>query len=315
MIEYDQIEIGDELPPLTMPVTRLDLIHYAGASGDFNIIHWNERFAREVGLPNVIAQGMFTMAVAGRIVTDWVGDPGAVVDYSARFTRPVVVPDPGLGDHRGDRPGFVQGGRSGWGRHHRDQRGPDRHGPGPDDRPAASSSDDFPAAAALVRVDGTIAYPKGSPDEVFAMLVNPEFQRRKCAATGAISYDVAVTEAGADTVIVCRRTLPTDDLPDFVRPFVAGGLELIETVTWGPATAAGARRGDVLLAFTDKPLSMTGSLDMVAVGTGTSATLVAQLVASIPLLGGRVERACEPLVHKALEVEQTVGITWLAEHG
>jgi acyl dehydratase len=95
MITYDEIEIGDQLPPLTVPVTRLDLIHYAGASGDFNIIHWNERFAREVGLPNVIAQGMFTMAVAGRIVTDWLGDPGAIVDYSARFTRPVVVPDPG----------------------------------------------------------------------------------------------------------------------------------------------------------------------------------------------------------------------------
>ena len=95
MIDYDQVEVGDELPPLTVPVTRLDLIRYAGASRDFNIIHWNERFARSVGLPDVIAQGMFTMAVAGRIVTDWVGDPGAVVEYSARFTRPVVVPDPG----------------------------------------------------------------------------------------------------------------------------------------------------------------------------------------------------------------------------
>ncbi len=95
MIDYDQVEVGDQLPPLTVPVSRLDLIRYAGASRDFNIIHWNERFARSVGLPNVIAQGMFTMAVAGRIVTDWLGDPGAIVEYSARFTRPVIVPDPG----------------------------------------------------------------------------------------------------------------------------------------------------------------------------------------------------------------------------
>ncbi len=95
MIDYDQVEVGDQLPSLTVPVSRLDVIRYAGASRDFNIIHWNERFARAVGLPNVIAQGMFTMAVAGRIVTDWLGDPGAIVDYSARFTRPVVVPDPG----------------------------------------------------------------------------------------------------------------------------------------------------------------------------------------------------------------------------
>ncbi len=165
-----------------------------------------------------------------------------------------------------------------------------------------------------MRVDGVIAYPQGSPAEVFAMLIDPEFQRRKCAATGAISYDVAITESGPDTVIVCRRTLPTDDLPDFVRPFVAGGLELVETVTWGASAADGSRTGNVVLAFTDKPLSMTGQLVMTADGAGTAATLVAQLVAGVPLLGGRIEKACEPLVHKALDVEQTVGTTWLAEH-
>ena len=68
-------------------------MRYAGASGDFNPIHWNPPFAVGVGLPDVIAHGMFTMAAAARLVTDWVGDPGAVVDYSVRFTKPVVVPD------------------------------------------------------------------------------------------------------------------------------------------------------------------------------------------------------------------------------
>src|SRR4029077_18267698 len=77
----------------TFPVRRLDLVRYAGASGDFNVIHWNQRSATSVGLPDVIAHGMFTMAVAVRVVTDWVGDPGAVVDYGVRFTRPVAVPD------------------------------------------------------------------------------------------------------------------------------------------------------------------------------------------------------------------------------
>lgn len=78
-------------------MTRETLVRYAGASGDFNPIHWNERFAKEVGLPDVIAHGMFTMAEAIRVVTDWVGDPGAVVDYGVRFTKPVVVPDDGVG--------------------------------------------------------------------------------------------------------------------------------------------------------------------------------------------------------------------------
>jgi acyl dehydratase len=87
-------QVGDALPARSFRVQRADLVRYAGASGDFNPIHWNERAATSVGLPNVIAHGMYTMAVVVRVVTDWVGDPGAVVEYGVRFTRPVVVPDP-----------------------------------------------------------------------------------------------------------------------------------------------------------------------------------------------------------------------------
>jgi acyl dehydratase len=93
MVRYDEVEVGTELPAQTFPIQRVNLVQYAGASGDFNPIHWNERFAVGVGLPNVIAHGMFTMAEAARVLTDWVGDPGAVEEYGVRFTRPVVVPD------------------------------------------------------------------------------------------------------------------------------------------------------------------------------------------------------------------------------
>ncbi|WP_435057849.1 MaoC family dehydratase [Streptomyces sp. bgisy060] len=92
-IAYDEVEVGTELPAQTFPVTRATLVQYAGASGDFNPIHWNEKFAVEVGLPDVIAHGMFTMAEAIRVVTDWTGDPAAVVEYGVRFTKPVVVPN------------------------------------------------------------------------------------------------------------------------------------------------------------------------------------------------------------------------------
>jgi acyl dehydratase len=92
-IRYDDVEVGTELPAQSFPIRRVNLVMYAGASGDFNTIHWNERVARSVGLPDVIAHGMFTMAQAGRVVTDWVGDPGAVIEYGVRFTKPVVVPD------------------------------------------------------------------------------------------------------------------------------------------------------------------------------------------------------------------------------
>ena len=91
-------EVGTVLPAQSFRLTRKDLVRYAGASGDFNTIHWNERLAKGVGLPNVIAHGMLTMATAARVVTDWAGDPGRVVSYGVRFSAPVVVPDDDEGE-------------------------------------------------------------------------------------------------------------------------------------------------------------------------------------------------------------------------
>ncbi len=91
---FESVVLGQALPPRTFPVSRESLVRYAGAGGDFNPIHWNERVAREVGLPDVIAHGMFTMATVVQVVTAWAGDPAAVVEYGVRFTKPVVVPDP-----------------------------------------------------------------------------------------------------------------------------------------------------------------------------------------------------------------------------
>jgi acyl dehydratase len=93
MPALDDVQVGTELPARDFTLQRANLVQYAGASGDFNVIHWNERVAKAVGLPNVIAHGMLTMATAGRVVTDWVGDPGRVVSYGVRFSRPVVVED------------------------------------------------------------------------------------------------------------------------------------------------------------------------------------------------------------------------------
>ena len=87
------ITAGDELPSLELRITRADLVRYAGASGDFNPIHWSDRVATGVGLPGVIAHGMLTMALAGRLLTRWAGDPAVVRSYGVRFTRPVLVPD------------------------------------------------------------------------------------------------------------------------------------------------------------------------------------------------------------------------------
>jgi acyl dehydratase len=92
-ISLDALSVGQEIGSRAIEVSRADLVRYAGASGDFNPIHWNGRFAEQVGLPGVIAHGMFTMGAAVQIVTDWIGDPAAIVDYQTRFTKPVVVED------------------------------------------------------------------------------------------------------------------------------------------------------------------------------------------------------------------------------
>jgi acyl dehydratase len=94
MPNYDEVEVGMAIPPRSYQLMRVNLVKYAGASGDFNIIHWNDRVAREVDLPDVIAHGMLTMAQAGNFVTEWAnGDPGAVVEFGVRFSAMVPVPD------------------------------------------------------------------------------------------------------------------------------------------------------------------------------------------------------------------------------
>ena len=94
-----QLSIGQVLPGFTAPLSRADLIRYAGASGDFNPIHWSESAAAALGLPTVIAHGMLTMGLALRVVTEVTGDPGAVTSYYVRFTKPVPVPEEGARVH------------------------------------------------------------------------------------------------------------------------------------------------------------------------------------------------------------------------
>jgi acyl dehydratase len=95
--ELDQLSAGDALPEQTYSVTRAGLVRYAGASGDFNPIHWSDRVATDVGLPGVIAHGMYTLALAARALDTWAGAPGRIRELGCKFTKPVVVPDDDTG--------------------------------------------------------------------------------------------------------------------------------------------------------------------------------------------------------------------------
>lgn len=90
---FADLEVGQQIGSRSIELTRQDLVRYAGASGDLNPIHWNPDFAVSVGLPGVIAHGMLTMGAAVQLVTDWAGDPGRIIDYQTRFTKPVIVED------------------------------------------------------------------------------------------------------------------------------------------------------------------------------------------------------------------------------
>ncbi len=93
VVNRSTFQVDGVLPTQTYQVTRTDLVRYAGASGDFNPIHWSDRVATSVGLTGVIAHGMFTMALAARALDTWAGASGRVRELGCKFTKPVVVPD------------------------------------------------------------------------------------------------------------------------------------------------------------------------------------------------------------------------------
>lgn len=98
LVDFDSLEVGQVVAERTLEFDRSTLVQYAGASGDFNPIHWNDTFAQSVGLDGVIAHGMLTMGSSVTLVEDWVGDQRMIVDYQTRFARPIAVPNPGVSE-------------------------------------------------------------------------------------------------------------------------------------------------------------------------------------------------------------------------
>lgn len=152
-----------------------------------------------------------------------------------------------------------------------------------------------------------------APDAVFAMLSDPGFQERRCVATGALEHDVSVEEFDDGGVTVtAHRVMPTDQVPDFVRTFVGPTLVVSEIQDWTAAAEDGTREGTLVLEIQGAPVRMTGSLRLVADGKGTVEVIDTDLKASVPLVGGKIERAVEPAILAAIRVEEREGRAWLA---
>jgi hypothetical protein len=135
-----------------------------------------------------------------------------------------------------------------------------------------------------------------TPDEVFAVISDPDFVAAKTKEMSVADHSGAVTTRGDTTVITTKRTLPTDDLPDIARKFVGEVLILLEEQEWGPAGADGSRRADVRLKVEGAPVSLKGTIHLAPKGKGATQDLRADLTAKVPLMGGTIEKAAAPAI-------------------
>ena len=162
-----------------------------------------------------------------------------------------------------------------------------------------------------MQLSAQIDYP-ASPDAVYAMLTDRVFLEQVCAATGALSSTVEVVEAGGGATVTTRRELPTDEVPDFVKRFVGATLSVLRVDRWDAAAPDGARTGTITVEIAGAPVRLTGTLSMRGSAGRTTQDVVADLKASVPLVGGKIEKAAEPAIRSGLSVEERLGKEWLA---
>jgi len=151
------------------------------------------------------------------------------------------------------------------------------------------------------------------PDDAFAMLTNTDFQSHKCVENGSISYSVDIAEHhNGGATIKTLRVMPTDKAPDYVRAIIGQSLTVDEVDEWDPPTADGSRAGTIHVAIRGAPVKVTGRIYMRREAGGTVNGIDAEVKASVPFLGGKIEKAVEPVLQAALRVEQREGKAWIA---
>ncbi len=167
-----------------------------------------------------------------------------------------------------------------------------------------------------MHLSAEINYPGASPEAVFRMITNREFQELKCAATGSLAYEVEVQTYADDTAnVTTHRTLPSDEVPEFMRRFVGGAVRVAERGDWQPADASGARHGRIVVQLSGVPVQLTGEVSLRPFGDGTVYEVDGDLKASVPLIGGKIERSAESAIRAAIRVEERTGREWLDDSG
>ena len=162
-----------------------------------------------------------------------------------------------------------------------------------------------------MRLSAELRY-EADPATVYEMISDLKFQERKFANTGSVSYEVTLDahEDGGITV-TSRRELPTDRVPDFLRSFVGSTVKVQQVEEWGAAEADGVRNGNLIADLSGMPVRFTARLSLVTSDAGTLEIVQGDLKASVPLIGGKVEKAVEPAIKAAVAAEQRTGRDWL----
>ena len=162
-----------------------------------------------------------------------------------------------------------------------------------------------------MRITKTLDY-AATPQDVFAMMADPDFQNRKLEGNHTLSHTASVTPKGEQTEIATRRVLPTDDFPDFIKSMIGPKIAVTETIIWSPATPDGSRTGTIKIAVGDAPIGMEGTTRLAPTASGSRIDIDGELKAKIPLFGGKIEKAAEGPIVSAIDHEQEVGSAWLS---
>lgn len=163
-----------------------------------------------------------------------------------------------------------------------------------------------------MRISETLEY-SAAAEDVFEMLRDPEYQERKCVEAGAVRHSVSVAPQGAGMRVVVTRELPTDHLPDFAKSLVGPRLQTTETWDWGAPAADGSREGDLRVEVSGAPVQLRARARLAPSPHSSALSVAGELKASIPLVGGKIEKAAAPAVVDALRSEGETGRRWLAE--
>jgi hypothetical protein len=164
-----------------------------------------------------------------------------------------------------------------------------------------------------VRITAELVY-DASPDTVFAMICDVGFQERKCLASGALEQQVEIEEyEDGGATVTTHRTIPADGVPDFVRSMVGPTLRITQTDEWSGPEADGSREGTAVVEIAGAPIRFTATLRLTANGSGSRQAVSGDLKASVPLVGGKIEKAAEPAIRAAIRAEQRTSIAWLAQ--